>query len=38
MSGAIDMRLNEDDLKETLEKVVELHPHLASGAPRFCQS
>ena len=32
VSGAIDMRLNEEDLKETLEKLVELHPHLASGA------
>lgn len=36
MSGAIDMRLNEEDLKETLEKLVELHPRLACGAPRSC--
>ncbi|KAK9843797.1 hypothetical protein WJX81_006788 [Elliptochloris bilobata] len=28
VSGAIVMRLNEEDMKETLEKLVELHPHL----------
>ncbi len=34
MSGAIAMRVNEEHLKETLEKLVELHPGLDPGGPR----